>query len=61
LRDIFNAAYEKDTGSVFIYKRDTLWMVIKVESKEKDRIRSFDEVKTMVRGAVEGQKERGNF
>ncbi|MDT7904823.1 MAG: peptidyl-prolyl cis-trans isomerase [Candidatus Caldipriscus sp.] len=61
LRDIFNAAYEKDTGSVFIYKRDTLWMVIKVESKEKDRIRSFDEVKTMVRGAVEGQKEREIF
>ena len=61
LRDIFNAAYEKDTGSIFTYKRDTVWMVIKVEGKEKDRIRSFEEVRTMVKGVVEGQKEREVF
>ncbi len=61
MKDIFLAAYEKDTGSVFLHKKDTLWMVIKVEGKEKDRIRSFEEVKTMVRGVVEGQKEREIF
>ncbi|MEO0138767.1 MAG: peptidyl-prolyl cis-trans isomerase [candidate division WOR-3 bacterium] len=60
-KDLFNEAYQKDTGSVFVYKKDTLWMVIRVDEKEADRIRSFDEVKTIVKGAVEGQKEKDLF
>ncbi len=57
-KDIFNEAFPKDTGTVFIYKKDTLWMVIKVKSKEPERFRTFDEVKTIVKSAVEGQKEK---
>ncbi len=57
-KDLFKEAFKHDTGDVFVYRGDTVWMVIKVLDKKPERYKTFDEVKNIVKNAVEGEKER---
>lgn len=57
-KKLFKEAFKHDTGDVFVYHEDTVWMVIKVLDKKPERYKTFDEVKNIVKNAVEGQKER---
>ncbi len=56
--ELFKEAFKHDTGDVFVYHEDTVWMVVKVLDKRPERYKKFDEVKNTIRNAVEGKKER---
>ncbi len=57
-KGLFKEAFKHDTGDVFVYHEDTLWMVVKLLDKKPERYKSYDEVKNIVKNAVEGKKER---
>jgi len=57
-KPLFKVAFKHDTGDVFVFHQDTLWMVVKLLSKKPERYKTYDEVKNIVRNAIEGEKER---
>ncbi len=57
-KKLFKEAFKHDTGDVFIYRGDTVWMIVKVLDKKPERYKTFDEVKNIVKSAVESEKER---
>jgi len=57
-KQLFEEAFKHDTGDVFVFHQDTIWMVVKVLSKKPERYRTYDEVKNNVKNALQGERER---
>ena len=56
-KDLYEEASKRDTGEVFVFKKDTLWMVVKLLSKSKPRYKTFDEVKNTIKNLIKSKRE----